>query len=249
VLATLERHVGTDTMADIMKTYVQRFAFRHPTGDDFLQVVHELTDGQYDELLRQFIETTGTVDWAVQDVMTLRIDEVEGFSAQRQPGDPVTWQAADEEAPTAEPDRPMLHRLWRTLFSSPYPDSPEALSTGGTAAPQAGAQDEQPGEWLSRYVVRQLGEIEAAVVIEARFADGSVIRNTWDGVDGYKAFEHRTPSKLVSVVVDPDRLFLIDLNVNNNGYVLEANHETTRALTAFSQFWTQNVLSGWALIF
>lgn len=252
VLQTLERHVGTETMSDIMKTYVERFAFSHPTGEDFLQVVSELTDGKHDSLLRQFIESSGTVDWTVEEVKTTRIGEPEGFALQRHPGDPVTWQAPENaHAEDSEEDRPMFHGLWSYFFSAPYPGSSSAAASGTEDAPALATETTSGNsdEWLSRYVVRQLGDIEAPVEVEARFADGSTIRRTWDGVDGYGSFEHRTPSKLTSVVVDPDRLFIIDLDVNNNGRVLEANHETTRALAAYSHFWTQNVLAGWSLIF
>jgi hypothetical protein len=255
VLETLERHVGTETMDKIMKTYVQRFAFKHPTGEDFLQVVHELTDGLHDELLRQFIDTSGTVDWTVEEVKTTRIEDLEGYASQHRPGDPVTWQALDldggDGTSGSRQEGPLLQGAWAYLFTTPYPGSTSDSAGDPDAAivPDSQTQDEAPGQWLSRYVVRQLGDIEAPVVVEARFADGSTLVNTWDGVGGYKLFEHKTSSKLLAVEVDPERLFLIDLNVNNNGRVLEPNHETTRALAAYSQFWTQNVLSAWSLVF
>jgi hypothetical protein len=255
VLETLERHVGTETMDKIMKTYVQRFAFKHPTGEDFLQVVHELTDGLHDELLRQFIDTSGTVDWTVEEVKTTRIEDLEGYASQHRPGDPVTWQALDldggDGTSGSRQEGPLLQGAWAYLFTTPYPGSTSDSAGDPDAAivPDSQTQDEAPGQWLSRYVVRQLGDIEAPVVVEARFADGSTLANTWDGVGGYKLFEHKTSSKLLAVEVDPERLFLIDLNVNNNGRVLEPNHETTRALAAYSQFWTQNVLSAWSLVF
>jgi hypothetical protein len=253
VLETLERHVGTETMDKIMKTYVQRFAFKHPTGEDFLQVVHELTGGRHDELLRQFIDTSGTVDWTVEEVQSTRIRDLEGYSAQRRPGDPVTWQAIEKEGTTRDSreEGPLLQAAWDYLFTTPYPGSTWGASGDRAVAstPTPETKNGASGQWLSRYVVRQLGDIEAPVVIEARFADGSTIESTWDGLGGYKAFEHKTASKLAAVEVDPERLFLIDLNVNNNGRVMEPNRETTRALAAYSQFWTQNVLTAWSLIF
>jgi hypothetical protein len=68
VLETLQRHVGAETMRAILQTYATRFQFRHPTAADFLGVVSELTGGAHDALLRQLVETTGTVDYTVEQV-------------------------------------------------------------------------------------------------------------------------------------------------------------------------------------
>jgi hypothetical protein len=207
VLETLRNHVGRGQMREIMRTYVQRWAFRHPTGEDFLAVVSELTDGAHDELMRQLVETADTVDYSVEQVSSRQDTGPVGFAQQRRPGDPADWRDAPE----------------------PTDDAAET--------------------WITRYVVQQLGELVAPVTIEARFEDGSVIRHEWDGAGGTRRFEHGTASKLTEVVVDPDRLFAIDLDVNNNGYRLEADRETTQPLVVLAHFWSQNVLNGWSFLF
>ncbi len=253
-LETLERHVGKPMMRDIMRTYVQRFAFQHPTGDDFIAVISEVTEGAHDTLMNQLLRTSGTVDWTVEEVKTLRVDPLEGFTSQQKPGDPITWVGSSDSA--AEDDgkaKPTFQALWSFLFTTAHPLASAPAANADADADRGAPADPQdepaPVEWLSKYVVRQLGTVEAPVEIRATFADGSLVESTWDGIGGYKHFEHRTSAKLTSVTVDPRRLFLIDLDVNNNGRVLQANHETTRALQAYSHFWTQNVLSGWSLIF
>lgn len=206
-LETLRNHVGRERMREIMRTYVQRFAFRHPTGEDFLGVISELTGGAHDALMRQLIETAGTVDFSVEQVSSEQDKGPIGFAQQRRPGDPVDWQ-----------------------------DAPDM-------------EDDAEEVWITRYVVRQLGEVVAPVAIEARFEDGSVIHRTWDGAGGPQHFEHTTSSKLAEVLVDPDRLFAIDLDVNNNGHRLEADRSTTRSLVVLAHFWSQNLLNGWSLLF
>ena len=113
----------------------------------------------------------------------------------------------------------------------------------------AGGGAPEQALWLTRYVVRQLGQIEAPVEIEARFRDGSVINATWNGRGGYRIFEHRTGAQLAEVLVDPERKFLIDLDTANNGRRLRSDLETTRSLKAYAHFWTQNVLNAWGLVF
>jgi hypothetical protein len=206
VLETLQEHVGASQMRDIMHTYVRRFAFRHPTREDFLGVVSELTGGAHDALLRQLIETTATVDYTVEQIETRQDPGPVGFTPQRAPGDPLIWT------------------------------EPSAVTTA--TAP-----------WRSRYVVRQLGEVEAPVEVEARFADGSTERRTWDGRGGWTRFEHSTPSKLTELRVDPDHRFAIDLDVNNNAWSEAPAENTARVLKTFTHFWAHNVLNGWSFLF
>ncbi|MHC5211928.1 MAG: hypothetical protein ACYTG2_14500 [Planctomycetota bacterium] len=206
VLETLQNHVGETTMREIMRTYVERNRFEHPTREDFLGVVSELTGGAHDELMRQLVETTATVDYSVEQVSSRQDPGPTGFTQQARPGDPTAW-------------------------SEPSP-------LGEASAP-----------WVSRFVVRQLGELEAPVTIEARFEDGSTQRSTWDGTGGSARFQHETPSKLAAVVVDPDRRFAIDLDVHNNSWCAEPSEQTARLLKSFTHFWSQNVLNGWSLLF
>lgn len=42
LLATLEGLIGHETMAEAMKTYFQRFRFKHPTTEDFLRTVEQV---------------------------------------------------------------------------------------------------------------------------------------------------------------------------------------------------------------
>ncbi|MED5329940.1 MAG: M1 family metallopeptidase [Planctomycetota bacterium] len=103
--------------------------------------------------------------------------------------------------------------------------------------------------WFSRFVVRQLGEIEAPVEIEMVFEDGTTLRKSWNGTGAFQRIEHRGPSRLTEVTVDPDRRFLIDLNRNNNGWRRKEAKETTSVLTTFVRFWAQTYLNGWAFLF
>jgi hypothetical protein len=49
-LLTLEKLMGEDTMARVMRTYQQRFRFHHPDSNDFLKVVNEVSGRDYTSL-------------------------------------------------------------------------------------------------------------------------------------------------------------------------------------------------------
>lgn len=97
----------------------------------------------------------------------------------------------------------------------------------GAEAPAASAG------FLSRFVVVRHGELSFPVDVELRTEAGHVIRERWDGRGPWKVFEHDGASRIVAVVVDPDRSVLIDDDLLNNAVRSDSDgapHTTARAL-------------------
>jgi hypothetical protein len=89
---------------------------------------------------------------------------------------------------------------------------------------------------LSRFVVVRHGELSFPVDVELQTEAGHVIRERWDGRGPWKVFEHEGASRVVAVVVDPDRTVLIDDDLLNNAARSEAAgapHTAARALYSF----------------
>ncbi|HEU5076384.1 MAG TPA: M1 family metallopeptidase [Polyangiaceae bacterium] len=70
--------------------------------------------------------------------------------------------------------------------------------------------------WISRAVVTRQGTLKFPVDVELSFQDGSRVRKHWSGESTTRTFEHRGPSRLVSVNVDPERRVTLDDNLLNN---------------------------------
>lgn len=70
--------------------------------------------------------------------------------------------------------------------------------------------------WLSRAVVTRHGGLKFPVDVELGFEDGSRVRKHWTGEGATRVFEHRSPSRLVSLNVDPERHVTLDDNLLNN---------------------------------
>jgi hypothetical protein len=64
-LRTLERLVGERTMARILRTYVERWRFRHPSSDDFYAVASEVAGRDLQPFFRQAFESPAVVDYEV----------------------------------------------------------------------------------------------------------------------------------------------------------------------------------------
>jgi hypothetical protein len=70
VLGTLERHLGEQAWARIMRTYHERWRFRHPRSEDFFALVNEMTGQDYGWFFDQVIRGTDILDYDIGSVST-----------------------------------------------------------------------------------------------------------------------------------------------------------------------------------
>ncbi|UUZ82234.1 M1 family metallopeptidase [Paenibacillus sp. P26] len=75
VLKAMERQVGEETMDKIMRTYFQRWKFKHPTTSDFQQVAEDVTKTSWKEFFDQYVYNGQMVDYAVTGIQTRRVTE------------------------------------------------------------------------------------------------------------------------------------------------------------------------------
>jgi len=80
------------------------------------------------------------------------------------------------------------------------------------------------------------------VDVLVNFEDGSSVRENWDAFTRWRRYSYTRPSKLASVIIDPERVYQVDLNFNNNSYTARHQGAAVRKLTAIWLFWLQNYL-------
>jgi hypothetical protein len=68
VLRTLEGHLGAQTMARVMRTYHERWRFRHPSSEDFFRVANEVSGRDLTWFFDQAVKGSGVLDYAVGSV-------------------------------------------------------------------------------------------------------------------------------------------------------------------------------------
>jgi hypothetical protein len=78
-LSTLEREVGPETFARIMRAYAQRWAFHHPSTDDFLQLASEVSGKDLRPLGNALFRGTAGLDDAVADLRCTPVPPPWGF--------------------------------------------------------------------------------------------------------------------------------------------------------------------------
>lgn len=86
-LRTLEGMVGMETMTEIMKTYFERWKFRHPCGRDFVDVVNEVVPKRHgdqfgknmDWFFEQVLYGTQLCDYELADISVKKLEKDVGF--------------------------------------------------------------------------------------------------------------------------------------------------------------------------
>jgi hypothetical protein len=78
-LKTLENFLGEEVMARVMRTYYERWKFRHPTTNDFIDVAEEVSGRDLGWFFDQFFKTAGSLDYAVSSIRSREVAEPLGF--------------------------------------------------------------------------------------------------------------------------------------------------------------------------
>lgn len=84
VLTTLENYLGEKTMNKIMKTYCERWKFKHPTTQDFIDVVNEVSDQDLNWYFNQTLYGSNELDYAVTYVRSRVLHESQGIGVEAQ---------------------------------------------------------------------------------------------------------------------------------------------------------------------
>ena len=79
LLTTLERYLGEPTMARVMRTYHERWRFRHPNSDDFYAVANEVAGQDLSWYFSQVVEGSDVLDYAVSAASSTRVKTRQGY--------------------------------------------------------------------------------------------------------------------------------------------------------------------------
>jgi len=103
VLLTLEKVVGEDTMRNALHTYFMRYRFTHPTKEDFLKTIEEISGKDLRWYFNQAVYGTQVFDYEVMQISS----------------DPVNWYEKDlkeKKGETLYESRVLLHRKGDFIF-------------------------------------------------------------------------------------------------------------------------------------
>jgi len=75
MLATLENYLGRERLDRILRTYFDRWKFRHPCGNDFVAVVNEGAGENLDWFFDQVLRQPTSLDYAVDSIANVPVED------------------------------------------------------------------------------------------------------------------------------------------------------------------------------
>jgi hypothetical protein len=89
VLLTLERVIGEDTLRQALHTYFMRYRFTHPTGEDFLKTIEEVSGKDLHWYFSQAVYGTNVFDYEIDDAHSDPLKWWDKSAANSKPADGV----------------------------------------------------------------------------------------------------------------------------------------------------------------
>jgi hypothetical protein len=198
-LLTLEGYLGEDVMGRVMKTYFERWKFKHPRSEDFFAVAEGVSGRDLDWFFDQFFRSPDKLDYAVGTIRSDAVDEAQGKSG--------AGQGAAEEAVADKKDAEKT-----AADEAAQKEAAQAKKSAPAAAPKM---------YKSEVTIVRRAELVFPQEVLIVFEDGTEARETWDGKDRWKRFEYTRPSRLKMACIDPGHKIPLDVNQLNNSRLMK----------------------------
>jgi hypothetical protein len=116
-LRTLQGYLGDQVMARVMRTFQERWRFRHPSSADFFAVANEVSGKNLDWFFRQAFIGSDVLDYAVESVSTRPAEPIRGVIDANGKRTTVGDKADAKEKPPAKYEsRVLVRRIGEVTF-------------------------------------------------------------------------------------------------------------------------------------
>lgn len=78
IMLTLENYLGEALMKEVMRSYFERYKFKHPTSDDFIHTVNEVTGWDFNWFFDQVLYNSEVLDYKIDRININRISSIDG---------------------------------------------------------------------------------------------------------------------------------------------------------------------------
>jgi hypothetical protein len=221
ILHTLERYLGEDVMARLMREYHQRWRFRHPTSQDFFELASQISGQNLGWFFEQFVKGTQTLDYEIAHISS----DKPGIEAGIYDQDGAKVEVKEEEQP--HEDQPYQTEVWvRRVGEAYFPIELLVSFEDGLSI------------YLKPIAIRD-GLIEYQLT---NSKDGSQWMDLWAIKDRWKKFKFTTPAKLKAAQLDPEQKVLLDANLTNNSRTSASGIGAALRWASGALFWLQSLL-------
>ncbi len=218
MLLTLENYFGVEKWKMIMRSYYDRFRYKHPTSRDFIQTVNKVGGEDMNWFFGQALYSTAVLDYAVDKISSKR-------KSSRFPVENDTTKTDSGFVGSGD----SLPELSTADSGDGHDSSEMQISTDRIF-------------YENKVILERLGEFIFPVELKVEFNGGEVVREQWDGKDRYKIFLYERESRLKSAQIDPDRKVYLDVDFLNNWKTLKTSKAGIFKYSLRWFFWMQNLL-------
>jgi hypothetical protein len=79
MLLTLENYLGEDVMSEVMRTFFEKWKFRHPRTQDFVAVAQEVSGQDLGWFFDQYLNSVSKLDYAIHRLRSRQVKKPEGI--------------------------------------------------------------------------------------------------------------------------------------------------------------------------
>lgn len=229
MLTTLHNYLGEEKMRKIMRTYAERWRFKHPKTQNFIAVANQVSGQDLNWFFDQALFSNAVLDYGVTQAFTRKIRKGKGYD--------FTLSVLEEDSTTTNVEKDTIKL---TTADTANADSTELDSISlDSAITDSTETESEPQMYYSEVKVRRLGTFIFPVEVEVTFENGEKIKEKWDGKTWWKKFQYIKPTKLVSATVDPEGKILLDINFTNNSRTVKEQRLGVNKFAARFLFWIQ----------
>jgi len=182
-------------------------------------VANEVSDKNLNWFFDQALYTNATLDYTISHVFSRELKEDKGYDFTLSVTDDTT--KVNKEKNVSDSLDNSTDRTEKNLDST---------------------ERKKEKLYESGIYIRRLGDFIFPVEVEAVFADGDTVRETWDGKGLWKEFRYVKPVKMIYATVDPDSKILIDINITNNSKTIKTQYIGVNKLSIRWLYWMQFLL-------
>jgi hypothetical protein len=236
VLRTLEGLFGAEAIDRIFSSYYQRWAFRHPSFEDFVDTTRDAAGDAVADFLLEAYSEPRAVDYRIE------VFETERWSA---PAGRVVLGESMIEPDDSRDGSAALAVLDPAALESDDSLTVEILDPGAVSGDRQGTIERrklaftrtEPEEgWerreeefhVSRVRIAGPGWNHLPVEVSFRFADGAALQELWDGRAPYRSYRFVRGAPLTEVVIDPRNRIALDGNPVNNSELRVSDSDLAR---------------------
>jgi hypothetical protein len=237
-MRSLERYLGAERMAKAMRTYTERYRYRHPHASDFTTAMNAGADEDLSWFWQQALNTTRVADYELLHITSDEHQAAAGYWDCPPRPLPTAAELTNTDDPAAKAE---LLQMWQEANEKAcvgkLPGRHELLAAEEKPKKIA-AEKAVPPTYDTEVTVYRRGDFLFPIAIKVQFADGSSADEKWTLAEQQAEPERRfkmlhylrRSSKAISAEVDPGGQLLLDEKRINNGLLASVDKQPVRRM-------------------